>query len=193
MITVDIKSLLGRLNSYCTRSLEAAAGLCVSRTHYEVTLEHMLLKLLENPQSDLPLILRYFEIDPSRLKKIIDRSLESLKSGNASKPVFSPLLMDWFQEAWLVGSIDLGENRIRSGAMILALLNRPAQFSSGECADLLRTISKDALLSRFREIVKGSEEEGDRRRDVSEDADLPSDATALGRFCVDFTRARIVR
>jgi type VI secretion system protein VasG len=188
MITVDIKSLLGRLNSYCTRSLEAAAGLCVSRTHYEVTLEHMLLKLLENPQSDLPLILRYFEIDPSRLKKIIDRSLESLKSGNASKPVFSPLLMDWFQEAWLVGSIDLGENRIRSGAMILALLNRPAQFSSGECADLLRTISKDALLSRFREIVKGSEEEGDRRRDVSEDADLPSDATALGRFCVDFTQ-----
>lgn len=188
MITVDIKSLLGRLNSYCTRSLEAAAGLCVSRTHYEVTLEHMLLKLLESPQSDLPMILRYFEIDPARLKKIIDRSLENLKSGNAAKPVFSPLLMDWFQEAWLVGSIDLGENRIRSGAMILALLNRPAQFSSGECADLLRTISKDALLSRFREIVKGSEEEGDRRRDVSEDADLPADATALGRFCVDFTQ-----
>lgn len=188
MITVDIKSLLGRLNTHCTRSLEAAAGLCVSRTHYEVTLEHMLLKLLENPQSDLSMILRYFEIDPSRLKKIIDRSLESLKSGNAAKPVFSPLLMDWFQEAWLVGSIDLGENRIRSGAMILALLNRPAQFSSGECADLLRTISKDALLSRFREIVKGSEEEGDRRRDVSEDADLPADATALGRFCVDFTQ-----
>lgn len=188
MITVDIKSLLGRLNSYCTRSLEAAAGLCVSRTHYEVTLEHMLLKLLESTQSDLPMILRYFEIDPSRLKKIIDRSLENLKSGNAAKPVFSPLLMDWFQEAWLVGSIDLGENRIRSGAMILALLNRPAQFSSGECADLLRTISRDALLSRFREIVKGSDEEGDRRREVSEDADLPADATALGRFCVDFTQ-----
>ena len=69
MITVDIKSLLGRLNDLCTRSLEAAAGLCVSRTHYEVTLEHMLLKLLESPQSDLPTILRYFEIDPSRLKK----------------------------------------------------------------------------------------------------------------------------
>ena len=188
MITVDIKSLLGRLNDLCTRSLEAAAGLCVSRTHYEVTLEHMLLKLLESPQSDLPTILRYFEIDPSRLKKITDRTLESLKTGNAAKPVFSPLLMDWFQEAWLVGSIDLGENRIRSGAMILALLNRPAQFSSGECADLLRTISRDALLSRFREIVKGSDEEGAVPREVSEDAHLAADATALGRFCVDFTR-----
>jgi type VI secretion system protein VasG len=148
----------------------------------------MLLKLLESPQSDLPMILRYFEIDPARLKKIIDRSLENLKSGNAAKPVFSPLLMDWFQEAWLVASIDLGENRIRSGALILALLNRPAQFSSGECADLLRTISRDALMSGFRQIFKGSEEEGDRRREVSDDADLPADATALGRFCVDFTQ-----
>ncbi|MBC2714116.1 MAG: type VI secretion system ATPase TssH [Desulfobacteraceae bacterium] len=188
MITVDIKSLLGRLNTHCTRSLEAAAGLCVSRTHYEVTLEHMLSKLMDDSQSDLPLILRHFEIDPSRLKKIIDRALESLKTGNAAKPVFSPLLMDWFQEAWLVGSIDLGENRIRSGALILALLNRPTQFSSGQCADLLSTISKDALLSGFWEIVKGSDERRAESRDISEGEDLPADATALGRFCVDFTQ-----
>jgi type VI secretion system protein VasG len=188
MITVDIKSLLGRLNTHCTRSLEAAAGLCVSRTHYEVTLEHMLSKLIEDPRSDLPLILRHFEIDSARLKRIIDRSLESLKTGNAAKPVFSPLLMDWFQEAWLVGSIDLGENRIRSGALLLALLNRPAQFSSGECADLLGTISKDALSAGFWDIVK---ESGERRAEAgktTEDDDLPADATSLGRFCVDFTQ-----
>lgn len=188
MITVDIKSLLGRLNTHCTRSLEAAAGLCVSRTHYEVSLEHMLSKLMEDPQSDLPLILRHFEIDPARLKKLIDRSLESLKTGNAAKPVFSPLLMDWFQEAWLVGSINLGDHRIRSGALILALLNRPSQFSSGECADLLRTISKDALLAGFPEIVKNSDEKRSEGREISEDEDLPADATALGRFCVDFTQ-----
>lgn len=188
MITVDIKSLLGRLNTHCTRSLEAAAGLCVSRTHYEVSLEHMLSKLMEAPQSDLPLILRHFEIDPARLKKMIDRSLESLKTGNAAKPVFSPLLMDWFQEAWLVGSINLGDTRIRSGALIMALLNRPSQFFTGECADLLSTISKDALLAGFREIVKNSDEKRSEGREISEEDDLPADATALGRFCVDFTQ-----
>ncbi len=51
MITVDIKSLLERLNSYCTRCLEGAAGHCVSRTHYEVTVEHVISKLLEEVHS----------------------------------------------------------------------------------------------------------------------------------------------
>ena len=53
MLTVDIKSLLKRLNSYCTSCLEGAAGLCVSRTHYEVTVEHVLVKLLENPHFEV--------------------------------------------------------------------------------------------------------------------------------------------
>ena len=115
MITVDIKSLLGRLNSYCTRCLEASAGYCVSRTHYEVTVEHFLAKLLEEPQSDLPLIFRQFDLDPGRVQKAIEQTIEEFRTGNAAKPVFSPLLMELFQEAWLVASVDLEENRLRSG------------------------------------------------------------------------------
>jgi len=188
MIIVDIKSLLARLNSYCTRCLEAAAGLCVTRTHYEVTVEHMFAKLLEEPQSDLPLILRQFDIDSGRVIKTVEQSLEEFKTGNAAKPVFSPLLMEWFQEAWLVGSVDLGENLIRSGALILAFLNRSAQFATGSYVDLLNTISRDALMAQFWDILKGSVEKPSKRVDMAEEEGVPSDATALGRFCDDFTR-----
>ena len=187
MINVDIKSLLERLNPYCTRCLEAAAGHCVSRTHYEVTVEHLVSKLLENIQSDLSLILRQFDIDPGRLQKAIGQSLEEFKTGNAAKPVFSPLLMDLFQEAWLVASIDFGENRIRSGALLMAFLNRPTQFAAGSYADLLSTISRDALKSQFWDIVKGSIEKPEARIETVHDEDVPRDATALGRFCDDFT------
>jgi type VI secretion system protein VasG len=188
MITVDIKSLLERLNSYCTKCLEAAAGLCVTRTHYEVTAEHLLVKLLEDPGSDLPLILRQFDIDSGRLMKTVERSLEEFKSGNAAKPVFSPLLMEWFQEAWLVGSIDLGENLIRSGALMLAFLNRPSQFAAGSYVDLLNTIGRDALMSGFFEILKGSVEKPATRMATVEEHGAPGETTALGRFCEDFTR-----
>ena len=188
MIIVDIKSLLARLNSYCTRCLEAAAGLCVTRTHYEVTVEHLFAKLLEEPQSDLPLILRQFDIDSGRVIKTVEQSLEEFKTGNAAKPVFSPLLMEWFQEAWLVGSVDLGENLIRSGALILAFLNRSAQFATGSYVDLLNTISRDALMAQFWDILKGSVEKPSKRVDMAEEEGVPSDATALGRFCDDFTR-----
>jgi len=187
MITVDIKSLLGRLNVYCTRCLEAAAGLCVSRTHYEVTVEHVLTKLLEDNQSDLPLILRQFDVDTGKLQQAIDRSLEAFKTGNAAKPVFSPLLMEWFQEAWLVGSVDLSENRIRSGALLMALLNRPAQLATGSYVDMLTTVSRDALFSQFWDMVKGSIEKPEARGEMLEADEGPRDATALGRYCDDFT------
>jgi type VI secretion system protein VasG len=187
MISVDIKSLLGRLNPYCTRSLEAAAGLCVSRTHYEVAVEHMLAKLLEDPQSDIPLILRHFDIDGGRAQKAVEQSLEEFKTGNAAKPVFSPLLMEWFQEAWLITSVDLGESRVRSGALMLAFLNRSSQFATGGYVDLLKAVSRDALMAQFWDILKNSSEKPSARLERAEEAAAPAEGTALARFCVDFT------
>jgi hypothetical protein len=46
-MSADLKGLLTRLNPYCTRALEAASGLCVTRSHYEVSIEHMLLHTLK--------------------------------------------------------------------------------------------------------------------------------------------------
>ena len=89
MITVDIKALLTRMNNLCTATLQNAAGLCVSRTHYEVTVEHFLAKLLEDPRSDVPLILHAFGLDTGRVQKALEETLEDFKTGNAGKPVFS--------------------------------------------------------------------------------------------------------
>jgi len=187
MVSVDIKSLLSRLNTYCTRCLEAAAGLCVSRTHYEIAVEHVLVKLLEDPQSDIPLILRHFDIDAGRVQKAIDQSLEDFKTGNAAKPVFSPLVMEWFQEAWLLASIDLEENKVRSGALMLAFLSRSSQFATGGYVDLLSAISRDALMAQFWDILKNSAEKPSARFERAEEEAAPTGRTALAQFCVDFT------
>ncbi len=187
MLKVDIKSLLRRLNSYCTGCLEGAAGLCVSRTHYEVTVEHMLSKLLENQQSDLSLILRHFEVDPGRLQKALTQSLEAFNTGNAAKPVFSPLLLEWIQEAWLVGSVDLEEARVRSGALLLAYLGRPHQFAEGSYVEILSSISRETLMGSFWDIVKGSCEKAVKEVADEAEAGPPGEATALKRFCTDFT------
>ena len=44
-MNVNLKSLIGKLNDTCRSALEGAAGLCLSRTHYDVEIEHLLLKL----------------------------------------------------------------------------------------------------------------------------------------------------
>jgi hypothetical protein len=63
MAGLDLKGLIGKLNPVCQRALEGAAGLCLSRTNYNVEVEHWLTKLLEQPGNDICLLLKHFDID----------------------------------------------------------------------------------------------------------------------------------
>jgi len=193
MVNVDIKSLLLHMNSYCTGALQNAAGLCVSRTHYEITVEHLFAKFLEDSRSDLPLIFRRFDLDPGRVQRALEETLEEFKTGNAAKPVFSPLLMELIQDAWLVASIDLGEKKIRSGAVLLAFLGKPSFFAMGRYVDLIKKIGRETLMNEFWSLTKPSVEKTADVREpgVKEPVPGKADGGFLARFCMDFTeRAR---
>src|SRR3977135_3967742 len=122
MIAVDLRSLVAKMNDPCRRALEAAAGYTLSRTHYNVELEHWLLKLLDIPNSDLLLILRRFEIDAGRLATELTRAVDKFKTGNARPPSLSPEVVSLAREAWLVASLEGSASRIRSGHLLVALL-----------------------------------------------------------------------
>jgi len=189
MIATDIKSLLLHLNVFCTNALQGAAGLCVSRTNYEITVEHFISKLFDNPASDWQLIFNRFDIDPGRVKKFLNDSIEDYKTGNAAKPVFSPPLLDLVQDAWLISSIDLSDRAVRSGAIILAFLSRPSLYMTGRHADLIKTIGRDALLRDFWTITKGSIETPAPTGDAGpgDGALTKGEGGFISRFCTDFT------
>ena len=89
-MSVSLKSLIGKLNDTCRNALEAAAGLCLTRTHYDVDIEHLFLKLSEVQDTDFQRILRHYEIDQSRLSRDLTRALDRFKTGNARTPALSP-------------------------------------------------------------------------------------------------------
>jgi len=190
MVAVDIKSLLLHMNTYCTNALQNAAGLCVSRTHYEITVEHLISKFLEEPRADWPLILPKFGLEAGRLQKALEQSLEDYRTGNAAKPVFSPQLLDLIQDAWLISSIDLGERKIRSGAVLLAFLAKPALFATGRYADLLKPLSRETLLKDFWTLTGASTETERGAKEPASGAEsaLRGDGSFTSRFCMDFTR-----
>ncbi len=192
MLSVEIKPLLKRLNPFCTRSLEGAAGLCVSRSHYEVTVEHLVSRLLDETGADWYLILKQFGINSAALRKSLDRTLEEMRSGNAGKPAFSPLLLQWIQEAWLLASVNLGEASIRSGALLLALLAKSSIYAGGNYTDLLETISREGLEGQFFKILANSIETADTAPAGAEAGSAaaagPLASGALGKYCEDFTQ-----
>src|SRR3984957_1033857 len=159
-MSVNLKSLIGKLNDTMRGALEGAAGLCLSRTHYDVEIEHFLMKLLDSSAGDLACILRYFEVDRNRLSGELTRTLDKFKSGNARTPALSPSLLKMLTEAWTLGSIDFASGQIRSGYAILALV------SNDELLRLVREFSRelpkinaDPLKKDFSKIVSASSED----------------------------------
>jgi len=157
---LNLRSLIGKLNDTTRSALEAAAGLCLSRTHYDVEIEHYLLKLQENTDADFSRIAKHFGVDRSRFAAELTRSLDKLKSGNARTPALSPTILRMLTEAWTLGSIDYNAQKVRSGFTILALLTEE------ELSRLMREVSRefqkiqvDALRKDFVAIVARSPEE----------------------------------
>jgi len=139
--------------------MEAAAGLCLSRTHYDIEIEHLLAKLLDASGTDVPIILKQFGLDKSRVTADLTRSLDRLKSGNARTPSISPTLLTALKEAWNIGSLNYAAGQVRSGFVLLAALNvdelhRLLQDTSRE----FEKIPVEALQKEFLTITQMSAE-----------------------------------
>lgn len=192
MIQVDIKSLLLRLNKHCAGMLQKAAGICVARSQYEISTEHLLLVMLESPESEITLALRHFSIDPSTVCNELHAALEEFRAGNTGKPVFSPILLELIQDAWMIASIELKENLVSSGSLLLAFLSRPQAYGTGSYADLLLKARREVLLERFHAITASSPERAEAKDAATFAAAgasgaKPHGANPLENYCDDFT------
>lgn len=192
-----IKTLLERLNDHCADTLDAAAGFASGRTHYEVSIEHLLIKLLEDGSGDLARIFRAFNIDADALWQGMLQHLAKNRSGNAGKPSFSPFMLQWFEQAWINASLYYGHDHIRSGVLFDALLEMTGRLPGGHFAQL-DGISQETLRQEFKVITEGSVESITAAKptaaSASESAGRPGaaispapDGGALAQFTIDVT------
>jgi type VI secretion system protein VasG len=173
MATVNLKSLVGKLNPLCRRALEGAAGLCLSRTNYNVEIEHWLLKLLEPANTDLSRILKQYNADISRLTRDLTHSLDKLRTGNARAPELSADISDLMREAWVLTSLEFAGGRIRSGYLLAALLlDRTLSGRMRSSSPELAKIPAEQLQKEIKSVIAGSAE------DEAEAAEAPAGATA---------------
>ncbi len=197
---INLKSLIGKLNDLTRRSLEGAAGLCLSRTNYNVEVEHWLMKLLEGSDTDLAKLFRYYEVDASRVNRELTKAIDRLKTGNSRPPSLSPMIVDLVKHAWVLASIEYGVPAVRSGHLLVALLVQDdlARLVR-DIAPELAKISAEAIKREFREITAGSSEDSTATLSSSGESagpvgtgGIPGGKTpSLDQFTVDLTaRAR---
>lgn len=189
----NLKSLIGKLNATCRSALESAAGLCLSHTHYEVDLEHFLIKLLEMPDSDAQKILRHFEINEARLVSDLTRAIEGFKTGNARTPALSPRIPRMIQDAWLVASVDFQAASIRSGHILLALMSGDETARTlVSSSEAFKKISVETLNEHLSDLISGSAEDKDAAKTIEPGAapgreTLPAGTKSLDQYTINLT------
>ncbi|HWG47024.1 MAG TPA: type VI secretion system ATPase TssH [Gemmataceae bacterium] len=152
--------MTNRLNETCRRGLEGAAGLCLSRTNYNVEIEHWLLKLLEPTDTDLARILRHYDVDAGRVSRELTRALDQLRTGNARSPELSLELLDLMREGWVVASLEYNAARVRSGHLLAALLSDRALATRTRAASAeLARIPAGQLSKDLAALIAGSVED----------------------------------
>jgi type VI secretion system protein VasG len=190
---VQPKVLVQRLSPVCTGMLEAAVGRAAQGQYYEIVPEHLLYGIVGQEDADANEILQFFGQDRLRLAGRIEKTLKSLKTGNAGRPTFAESLFQWIEDAWTLASLLYGVSKLRTGHLLLQFAERSSRYTAEEFPEL-EAIDTDVLRRDFDAIVRNSNEmdevaaEGGAGAVPAAQAGAPSGDSAIGRFTVSLTK-----
>ncbi|EAB1775160.1 TPA: type VI secretion system ATPase TssH [Salmonella enterica subsp. enterica serovar Wangata] len=158
MIQIDLATLVKRLAPFAKQALEAAASECMSQQAAEITVAHVLLQMLATPRSDFRVIAERAEIGADDLRQALTVENYAATRSSDSYPSFSPMLVEWLKEAWLLASAEMQQTELRGGVLLLALLHSPLRYLPPAAARLLTAINRDLLRQDFAGWTKESAE-----------------------------------
>ena len=186
MIQIDLATLVKRLNPFAKQALEMAASECMSQQAIEITVAHVLLQMLAIPRNDVRVIAERTGISAEDLRQAL--TVESYPGGRSAEgyPSFSPMLIEWLKESWLLASAQMQHSELRSGVLLLTLLHSPLRYIPPAAARLLTAINRDQLQQDFAAWTKESAESVDLAGGQTPRATETGD-TLLARYAKNMT------
>ncbi|MFJ3456034.1 type VI secretion system ATPase TssH [Scandinavium goeteborgense] len=158
MIQIDLPILVNRLHPIARHALEAAAAHCVSQQEAEITVSQVLRQMIATPLSDVRLILNHAGVELDELQDLLDQRIASYQTVTQAYPSFSPLLVEWLQDSWLLASTEMEHVQLRSGVMLLTLLLSPLRYLTPGANRALSSVNRELLRQNFTQWTSDSAE-----------------------------------
>ncbi|MCS2161255.1 type VI secretion system ATPase TssH [Scandinavium sp. H11S7] len=158
MIQIDLPVLVNRLHPIARHALEAAAAHCVSQQEAEITVSQVLRQMIATPLSDVRLILNHAGVELDELQDLLDQRIASYQTVTQAYPSFSPLLVEWLQDSWLLASTEMEHGQLRSGVMFLTLLLSPLRYLTPGANRALSPVNRELLRLNFAQWTSDSAE-----------------------------------
>ncbi|EGX8054488.1 type VI secretion system ATPase TssH [Salmonella enterica subsp. enterica serovar Infantis] len=187
MIQIDVSTLVKRLNPFSRQALEMAATACMSLQATEITVSHVLMQMLAIPRSDLRVITEKAEIDKEELGQALTVEHYATTRHADSYPVFSPLLVEWLRDGWLLASAEMQQSELRGGTLLLALLPSAHRYVPPAAARLLTGINRDRLRQDFADWTRDSAESVIQNGEKFAPAAGHPEDSLLGRYAKNMT------
>ncbi|HAX8455944.1 AAA family ATPase [Escherichia coli] len=198
---VSRSALYGKLTKSLFRSLESATSFCKLRANPYVELTHWLHQLIQQPENDIHNVLRHYQITSADVEKALIQQLNILPAGASVINDFSHHIDLSVEKAWMLASIRFGDQKIRSGWLLLAWLTTPELYRvlKNICAPLAG-LPVDELLDILPSLITSSPELTEMPYDGSDlNSAVPGEASqvfagestgsksALEKYCQDMT------
>ncbi|OAI14132.1 ClpV1 family T6SS ATPase [Methylomonas koyamae] len=200
MAEISGAKTFGKLNRVCYKALEGAMRLCKLRGNRSAELVHWVDQLVNTQDSDLHRIVKYFELDTTKLAKDLIESLDQLPRGASTISDVSSHIQETAKQGWVYSTLMFGESSVRSGHLVVGILKtRDLENQFFRISREFEKIKPDALTDNFTKIVSGSSEDGLAAGDGFQAGAVPGEASgaiapaamgrqdALKQFTVDLT------
>lgn len=187
MIQIDLSTLVNRLHPIAKHALESAAAYCVSHQQPEITVSQFFQQLVETPLTDIRLISHKADLDLVALVELLEVQIPAHHAVTQSYPSFSPLLIEWMKDSWLLASTEYNHSELRSGTLFLTLLQMPLRYLSKPVADMLSQVNRDQLRLNFDSWTSGSAETPLTESEIQAGESRPVDSL-LAKFTQNMTQ-----
>lgn len=192
MTAITIEKFAGKMNRLGYEAFLQAMRQARGDGNCNVELSHWLFHAVSHQDGDISVTLRALGLDRGRMLKDLGRAMDSLQKNVTETPGISERLADALNHAWTYATLFFGEAQIRTGHLLVALLNDAALRREVELySSLFADMSAERIGAEARTLWQDSDEENLRPMDgvgtSAREGQQGAAATALGRFSVDMT------
>ncbi|WP_094707086.1 type VI secretion system ATPase TssH [Hahella sp. CCB-MM4] len=152
MIELNLRQLISPTTTVVRKALEDGLRLAQQERHSALEVEHVLLKIVEQSDSDLDRTFEQLGVDIGRVSKDLAQAVSHFHRDNPRDMVpFSPSLVDALKVGWLIASVEMGVNFISSAHLFAAIMAHDTMRTQ-----LLHSVKslKDVPLEKIPSVVK---------------------------------------
>ena len=151
---LELKTLINALDNSARAYVEQAAQRSIQRYGSEILIEDLFYVMLENKESVLHKLLEQYEIEPTTLQAVLEKSFQRAGKSESASPVFSKLLVDLLESAYLETKIEFDLEVVSASIILYALFKNGRTYAMTAYFQVFDVVETEKILQLLEGFIK---------------------------------------